>query len=121
MRPKYLIMVGMLTVLVLGAGTYLFITHRRPADSQQAAQDEVAQLVAEVGKLYALPTGETPVVATVADPTKLTSQPFFKNAKKGDKVLIYNVAQKAILYDPVANILVEVAPLSLNPSPAVSH
>ena len=121
MKSRYILIAGILGVLVLGAATYLFIIGRRPVDSQQAARDEVTQLVAAVGKLYALPTGETPVVATVADPAKLASQPFFKNAKKGDKVLIYNVAQKAILYDPIANILVEVAPLSLNPTPAVTH
>lgn len=110
---------GGIVVIAAVLITYrVMATRTSPPDPQEAARDEVAQLVAAIGKLYLLPTGETPVVATVSDPSKLASQPFFKNAKKGDKVLIYNVAQKAILYDPVANILVEVAPLSLGaPTP----
>ena len=79
----------------------------------QAAQDEAKKLVADVGRLIVLPTNEQPTIATVADPDKLRDQPFFANAKKGDKVLIYTNAKKAILYDPVENKIVEVAPLNI--------
>jgi hypothetical protein len=67
--------------------------------------------VAAVGKLIVLPTDEQPTLATVVDPSKLKNQPFFAQAQKGDQVLIYTNARKAILYSPTANKIVEVAPL----------
>lgn len=84
----------------------------------KTAPDEIKALIDKVGALMVLPTGEEPVVATVTDPEKLKQQVFFTQAKKGDKVLIYSKAQKAILYDPVANKIIEVAPLSFG-NPAV--
>ncbi|TSC76185.1 MAG: hypothetical protein G01um101431_806 [Parcubacteria group bacterium Gr01-1014_31] len=78
----------------------------------KAAREETVSLLQRVGKLMVLPEGEEPTVATVNDPERLKAQPFFAKAKQGDKVLIYTNAKKAILYDPVANLIVEVAPVS---------
>ena len=74
--------------------------------------DKAADAIAKVGKLIELPQGETPTVATVTDPDKLKAQAFFVNAKAGDIVLLYTIAHKAYLYDPLQNILVDVAPIS---------
>lgn len=76
-------------------------------------------LIDEIGKLIDLPKDETPTVATVSDVDKLKNQPFFSKAKNGDKVLIYNTAKKAILYDPVGKKILEVGPLvAASPTPA---
>ena len=80
---------------------------------QAAAQKEVRSLVARVGQLIVLPVGEDPTVAVVTDLERLQDQPFFANAQKGYKVLIYTNARKAILYDPVNNRIVEVAPVNI--------
>ena len=77
----------------------------------KAAEEEVKSLVVNVSKLIVLPTDELPTVATVTDPEKLVGQPFFVNAKIGDKLLIYTGARKAVLYRPDANLIIEVAPL----------
>src|SRR3990170_2816002 len=54
--------------------------------------------------------------------SKLDDQPFFAKAKVGDKVLLFTQAKKAILYDPIGNVVVEVGPLILpagaSPTPA---
>ncbi len=105
--------------IVLVAGVVYYFTHRTQ-DPSVGAKKEAQSIIAAVGKLIALPTGEEPIIATVADPSKLQGQPFFQNAKKGDKVLIYNIAKKAILFDPVQNLIVDVAPLSGGQSPSVS-
>jgi hypothetical protein len=87
-------------------------------DPRAVAEKEVTQLVEKVGRLIVLPTGEMPTVATVKNPENLKKQSFFVNAKEGDRVLIYTVAKKAILYDPIADKIVEVAPLTIGlPTP----
>lgn len=81
-----------------------------------AAKAEAKNLVARVGKLMILPPEDNPVVITVSDIDKLKDQPFFARGKNGDKVLIFTGAKEAILYDPDANKIVEVGPISL-PTP----
>lgn len=83
------------------------------ADTQAQVQEENAKLVERVGRLMTLPD-EQPTIATVTDPTKLPNEPFFLQAKTGDKVLIYTAAKKAVLYDPVADKILEVAPLTMD-------
>lgn len=79
-------------------------------------ESESSILVKKVSKHMFLPENEIPSLATVTDPEKLEAQSFFANAKKGDKVLIYSKARKAILYDPVADKIVTIAPIVLDPS-----
>jgi len=79
-------------------------------------QKEITNLVEKVGEHMFLPEGEVPTMATVSDPETLKRQDFFKNAKIGDKVLIYTKAKQAILYDPVADKIITIAPLSLDDS-----
>jgi hypothetical protein len=88
-------------------------------DPGQLAQNEVEDLLARVRELIVLPTDETPTVATVSDPELLKDQPFFAHAKTGDRVLLYAKAKKAILYDPEAHVIVEVAPINLGDNAAV--
>lgn len=109
--------VGSILVIVLtGAGYVYFQNQKNQAakvNPQVDAQAEVKKLVSEVGKLIDLPTNEEPTVATVSDVTKLKDQAFFQKAKNGDKVLIYTNARKAILYDPQAKKVIDVAPLNI--------
>ena len=97
---------------VMTAVYYYQEVRRLTADPQVAATNELAEIVTKVGRLVVLPEGEEPTLATVADPELLKDQPFFARAKKGDKVLIYNQAQRALLYDPVADKIVEIAPIT---------
>lgn len=104
---------------VLSSGTAVYFYNEYSAlqqDPNKVAQEEVSKLVAQVSKLILLPEGEVPTLVTVADPSKLKDQPFFANAKTGDKVLIYTRAKKAILYNPDSNKIVEVAPINIGAS-----
>ena len=52
-----------------------------------------------------------PTVATVSDINKLRTQPFFTNAKNGERVLIFKNTKKAIIYRPSTNQIIEIAPI----------
>lgn len=113
MNKKTSIILLTITVMSLIVAGYFYNEVKRlQANPQTVANQELQAVVDKVGKLVVLPEGEQPTLATVADPEKLKGQPFFARAKKGDKVLVYNKAQKAILYDPVLNKIVEIAPIT---------
>ena len=84
---------------------------------QKAVQEETKRMIARVGELITLPDNEQPTIATVSDPEKLKDQAFFAKDKIGDKVLIYANAGKSILYDPVADKVLEVASINVGSSP----
>lgn len=109
------IKVTIILLIILSATTAFFYNQVRTLeqDPNKASEAKIAALVEKVGRLIALPEGELPVVATVSDTAPLAGNPFFAKAKVGDEVLLYTAAQKAFLYDPKANIIVEVASLNI--------
>lgn len=114
-RTRKFVLVFLIVVTIMSAGLIIYFRHGPPSfkkDINTIRQNETEELLANIAKFVVLPEGETPTIATVNDPDKLKNQPFFARAKKGDKVLIYAGARKAILYDPVANKIVEIAPIN---------
>lgn len=118
---------GIVVIIAIGLVSYFYLQQQQSqlANTKNNANHESKNLLIEVGKLIVLPSGEEPTIATVSDITKLKGQSFFVHAKNGDKVLIYAKAQKAILYDPVTQKIIEVGPINLkqatpaaNPTPA---
>lgn len=123
-RQRQLILwliIAILFIAAIGTAAYYI---KRYHDSQQqvkklssnptlTAQQQNQDLISSIGKLTVLPSGETPTIATVTDITKLKDQPFFANAKNGDKVLIYTSAKKAYLYRPSTNKLINIAPVNI--------
>lgn len=107
-------LVALVIALALTSVYFYKKYNRLNLGSSQASGEEVRALVAELDRIMVLPENETPTVATVTDPQKLSGQEFFIDAKIGDKVIIYAVAKKAILYDPTARKIVNIAPISLD-------
>lgn len=115
------IVIGIIIVVIFGVGAWKYREmsmqlrdlKTNPSKLQQFAQSDEQTLIATVGKLMVLPTGETPTIAQVSDATKLKDQPFFANAQNGDRVLIYTQARKAILYRPSINKIIDVAPVNI--------
>lgn len=112
-RPKIVPII--VVVLLLAVGGYLVAARTGwLGGDKPSATEETSDLVERVGRHLVLPQNETPTSATVSDLSKLQGQPFFAKAKVGDRVLIYTQSRKAILYDPVADKIVEVAPVTFN-------
>lgn len=86
----------------------------RLSNSQAASQGATQDVVNKVGKLVELPSNETPKLVIVQDADKLKSQEFFARAKNGDRVLVYTKANRAILYRPSTNKIIEFSKLKFN-------
>lgn len=104
-------------VVIAVIGTGAFVYRNMNSDqvlgeqSEEAIQEENAEILVKVGKLTIVPAGEEPEIATIADTTQLDSQAFFSRAQNGDKVIIYRTAKRVILYRPSTNQVVETGPL----------
>ena len=114
----------LVALVAIGVGIYYYLQFDKAQkllkNPTLAAQNEQQSLVDKVGKLIDLPKDEQPTIATVSDVTKLKDQKFFAKAQNGYKVLIYSKAQKAILYDPKANKIIEVGPIDIGNQPSAS-
>lgn len=111
---KLYYILGAIVALLLVAVVYLFMEYQTlTSDPTVVNQQKIEAVVAKVEKLIDLPQGELPTLATVTDTAQLAEQPFFANAEVGDQVLLYTTAQKAYLYSPSKNVIVEVASLNI--------
>lgn len=115
-----------LNVLVLlglaGFGGYFFKEYKdlKSSSPEKLQQAQTDQYIAEVGKLYALPTDEKPTIGTVQNKDELKKQyPFFDKGENGDVTLLYPKAKLAILYRPASKQLINVAPLNVEDSASI--
>lgn len=106
-------------LLLLVAGATAYGIKRNPEvlgllkGPEDIARDE-RNFIAEVGRSINLPSDEKPSIVTVSDVEKLANQPFFKNAKQDDKVLIYSNNKKIILYRPSERRVIEAGTVNIN-------
>ncbi|OGK57547.1 hypothetical protein A3I50_05255 [Candidatus Roizmanbacteria bacterium RIFCSPLOWO2_02_FULL_37_9] len=120
-KKIFLVFAGLFVFILAVVGTITSVyfykkyqtAEKKFKEANLISQYDVRALVAKVGKLIKLPSGELPTIATITDLEKIKQEPFFAKAKVGDKVLLYMQAKKAFLYDPVNNLIVEVGPLTL--------
>ncbi len=108
------IIMTIVLIIALSLSGYLYYklnNLQKNTDGKQETQ-EAQDLLAKVAKLYLIPTGEEPTVATVSDPMKLKDQAFFSSSQKDDKVLIFTKAGKAVLYRPSINKIIEITPIN---------
>ncbi|OGH60024.1 MAG: hypothetical protein A2725_00025 [Candidatus Magasanikbacteria bacterium RIFCSPHIGHO2_01_FULL_33_34] len=114
-KNKIVLVVLLILVVIFGALTFYYYKKfsELNKDPLGVAEQEVNKLLERVSEHIVLPSDERPNIATVNNPESLKNQPFFANAKNGDVVLLYPNSRKAILYDPVLNKILEVAPLIL--------
>lgn len=105
-----LVVVGVILIVATCFSAYLWLNRSTPSLTGEA---ELKSTVAKVSRHYLLPSDETPALATVTDPSKLTT-PFLKKAKVGDKILIYQSNKIAIIYRPGIDKVVIVGPVSID-------
>jgi len=118
---KWLIIIVIILLLGLYGTVHYYNKYKSLTVDQTAAAQKVTNgLIADLGKLMELPTGETPTVATISDKEKLAGQAFFVNAQNGDILFAYTTSMKAILFRPSTNKIINVAPISINQSQSIA-
>lgn len=114
-RPRiYGIVIFLILFLVsissIAFGAYYFYKYKELSSNPDiGVQDEVNKLVESVGKLILLPEGEAPIVAKITNVSELKNKEFFKKAKKGDALIVFQKSGMAILYRDSVNKIVNVA------------
>ena len=108
-----IILVILIIMALVFSGVYFNKYRKLTQDPNKENAAKISELIQKVGKIIDLPTGENPVMATITDTAPLANNPFFAHAKIGDQVLLYAASKKAYLYDPKANLLIEVASLNI--------
>ncbi len=82
-----------------------------PEGQEALSKKEVDETITQLKKLVILPE-EEPVLATIVNAEFLATQSaFYKGAENGDKLVVYPQAQRAFVYSPTRNILVNAGPL----------
>lgn len=110
---KYVVIV--FSIILLAVFFYITIDYYRLRKNPDLMyQRELQRMQARISKVLVLPENEIPTLATIDDVAKLEKNPFLKQAKNGYKLLIYQQAKKAILYDPEIRKVVDVAPITVD-------
>lgn len=102
----------LLALLAIG-GWYVLSVENRIDRIEKAKNDAERSLIEEVNALILLPSGETPRIATVVDPSQYANDPLLSQSQVGDKVLVFEKALKAVLYRPSEKKIVDVMGFAL--------
>jgi len=112
----------LLVLLFVGATGYLGLDYyktQRELSEFQGSEEAVAikeknDLLKKVGNIALIPQDEDATIATVTDAFRLRGQKFFSQAENDDKVIIFSKAQRAILYRPSIDKIIELTSISIN-------
>ncbi len=127
---SYKLMLGLVVAVVVVIGGYSVWSHHSGSSDlanldpdAKLTDDQVAQVTARIGEYLVLPTDEKPTVAVIKNADQLAvQQTFYKDAMDGQLLVLYS--NRAIIYDPKDNKLVNVGPIVRNdasPSPTASE
>jgi hypothetical protein len=97
----------------------LSMKNEQLAGNEAQNQANAKAVVDKVRKLYDIPVNVEPTVATIVDVEQLRARnPFYNKAKNGDHLIV--TQDRAILYDPVANRIIDVVPVQIEAPAAAS-
>ena len=110
-RSLYLLIFSVILVVLASGGTYFFLNRETGGVGSNSAQAEKNKILREVGKLIDLPS-EDPILARISDISILSRQPFYKNAKNGDVLLVFQTSGTVVLYRESENKIINVGRVS---------
>lgn len=87
--------------------------------TQNSSQEAANAILEKVRLLINIPSDPAPTVATITDVDSLRkTNAFYNKAENGDNLIV--TADRAILYSPLKNIIIDVIPVQISASPSVS-
>lgn len=93
----------------------VYFYYRYNQEINRNPYSELSQITKRISRFMVLPE-EQPTLATVTQKELLAEQGFFQQAENGDRVLIFPVSRRAILYRPSLGKVIDVAAVrSLEP------
>ncbi|MFA5000710.1 MAG: hypothetical protein WC531_00575 [Candidatus Paceibacterota bacterium] len=109
-----------IVLVVIAGGVYYWVSPRGatnvPVSTAETSPAEIQVLLEKLGQHLVLPMGETPEIGQIDDPVQaVKTQPFLAGVQKGDVLIVYVKAQKAIVYSPARDLIINVGPVSLAP------
>lgn len=109
-RAKVLKISGLAILLLFSI--WFFAGNRTQALKVQKLEEEAKmnnEFIDKISKLIVLPS-EKPIIATIVKVEFLKNNKFFAEANNGDQVIFFEKANKAILYDPKLNRIIDIGP-----------
>lgn len=109
-RAKFLKISGLIILSIFLI--WFFGSSRTQALKIQKSEDIKTdnKIVDQISKIIVLPD-EIPVIATITKEELLKDKAFFTGAKRGDQVLIFKNANKAILFSETKNKILNIGTL----------
>ena len=117
-KQLIIILASIIAVLLAAIGVLAWKYQQASKDPKTEAKETSTRIIDKVANLYMVPTSEEPTVAQIQDKSKLGNQEFFKNARNGDYLLIYQKEKVALIYREEAGKLVNVGPVNIGDNAA---
>lgn len=105
-KKKLLIAGAALAGIALAVGG--FFAWQYFSDPARASRDTAVRVTEQVRKIYEFPADDEPSVARLEEPEKLPKDDFYKNAQKGDYVLVFRNEKLALIYRESTKKLINV-------------
>lgn len=102
-----------LLVSTVGLCAFFYVQYHNALKNNPNAERD--RIVTSIGKVIELPD-EQPVFSTVQNNAKLANPTLRQRAKNGDKLLIYAVAKRLIIYRPSTHKVVDLLTIQSTPS-----
>ncbi|MFA5022693.1 MAG: hypothetical protein WC537_00240 [Candidatus Paceibacterota bacterium] len=113
MKKNILVLVVVALIIIAGGVYYWY----QPKSSTPVPAADAKAVIEKLAKHIILPTNETPEIGRIDDPIQAAkAQPFVSGAQKGDLLIVYVKARRAIVYSPSRDLIVNVGPVSMNPT-----
>lgn len=106
---KIIIVVAL--VIIAGFVAWSYNKHNTPDAKKQA---EYNLIIRNVSKHQLIPQ-EQAIIATINEADKMIAeQPFYANVHNGDKLIIFPIAQRAVIYSPTLDLIINSGPFVLS-------
>jgi hypothetical protein len=119
------ILVFALAIILIIASTIAGLLYQKyvllAQNPDQIIKQEKEKQVKELAKHITVPPGELPEINTVINVAQYASDPFLSKAQEGDQLFVFKLANRAILYRPSEQLVVDVTTIHAQPGGAAGQ